>query len=72
MLLSHDSQSARHVFQFILSVKGKVSHITGYESLEEKQRYSSALSLTSALDGGGSYYTEHVTMTRTMVSVLLR
>ena len=37
MLLCHDSHSARQVFQFILSVEGKVRHITGYEGLEEEQ-----------------------------------
>jgi hypothetical protein len=34
-------------------IKGKVHPITGHESPEGEQRYSSTLSLTLALDGGG-------------------
>jgi hypothetical protein len=33
--------------------KGQVHSITGHEGPEEEQRYSSTLSLTSALDGVG-------------------
>jgi hypothetical protein len=33
--------------------KGKVHHRTGHEGPEGEQRYSSTLSLTSVLDGGG-------------------
>jgi hypothetical protein len=35
------------------SLKGKGHPTTGHESPEREQRYSSTLSLTSALDGGG-------------------
>jgi hypothetical protein len=34
-------------------IKGKCHPITGYEGTEGEERYSSTLSLTSALDGGG-------------------
>jgi len=37
----------------IVYSKGKVHPRTGHEGAEEEQRYSSTLSLTSALDGGG-------------------
>ena len=37
----------------LLSDEGKVCSRTGCEGPEEEQRYSSTLSLTSALDGGG-------------------
>ena len=33
--------------------KGKVHHTTGHEGPEGGYRYSTTLSLTSALDGGG-------------------
>ena len=36
-----------------VSSKGKVQPRTGHESSEGEERYSSTLSLTSALDGGG-------------------
>ena len=34
---------------------GKFHHITGHEGPEVEQKYSSTLSLTSALDGGGGH-----------------
>jgi hypothetical protein len=37
-----------------LKGKGKVLPRTGHEGTEGEYRYSSTLSLTSALDGGGS------------------
>jgi hypothetical protein len=36
-----------------MPVKGKVHLITGHEGTEGEQTYSSTLSLTLALDGGG-------------------
>jgi hypothetical protein len=39
--------------QFWTGIKGKVHPRTGHEGPEEEWRYSSTVSLTSALDGGG-------------------
>ena len=37
----------------ITMARGNVRHITGHEGAEGENKYSSTLSLTSALDGGG-------------------
>jgi hypothetical protein len=37
----------------LLQVKGEVHHVTCHEGTEDEYRYSSALSLNLALDGGG-------------------
>jgi len=48
-----NSLSLSHKSGWSKLVKDKVHRRTGHESPEEEQRYSSTLSLTLALDGGG-------------------
>ena len=40
------------IYQYKSKIKGKVRPRTSHEGPEEEKRYSSTLSLTSALDGG--------------------
>jgi hypothetical protein len=47
------TEKNRTCFSIVDKGKGKVRPRTGHESPEVKQRYSSPVSLTSALDGGG-------------------
>jgi len=55
LMKRHDGHIKYNIDIYIYIIKGKfpVHHITGHEGPEVEYRYSSTLSLTSALDGGG-------------------
>jgi len=55
----------------LVKVKGKVHHVTGYEGPEAEYRYSSTLSLTSALDGVGGQRHAPVALTPRKTRYLL-
>ena len=57
--------------EFDYSTKCKIHPRRGHESPEEKQRYSSALSLTSALDGVGVQRETQVALPRGKDSVTI-
>jgi hypothetical protein len=66
MSVSIVARSSKHSNQSTLAkikVKGKVRPRTGLEGPEGEQRYSSTVSLTSALDGGGPLYPQERTGT---------